>query len=133
MRAACIGNHLRARGANPRLVVAMMMAAALCCCAALLPAGGMLLVALLLGCVCAAMYGANTMLTGLIPMEYDSVGKSGMTAGMIDAFIYLGSALAGVLAGGVYENAGVSALCIVWMAAAAACAVMMIASSRAKK
>ena len=129
----CIGNHLRARGANPRLVVAMMMAAALCCCAALLPAGGMLLVALLLGCVCAAMYGANTMLTGLIPMEYDSVGKSGMTAGMIDAFIYLGSALAGVLAGGVYENAGVSALCIVWMAAAAACAVMMIASSRAKK
>ena len=107
-----------------------MMLSALVCCAALLPAGGMLAVALLLGCVCAAMYGANTMLTGLIPFEYNRIGKTGMTAGLVDSFIYAGSALAGALAGGVYEGAGVSALYALWIGAALFAVILMRLSGR---
>lgn len=124
------GLFMRRRGAAPRRIVAAMMLSALVCCAALLPAGGMLAVALLLGCVCAAMYGANPMLTALIPMEYSAIGRSGMAAGLVDACIYLGSALAGVLAGGVYESGGLGALCVIWMAACAAGAGMMLLSGR---
>ena len=127
-----IGVKLCARGGAPRRVVAMMMAAALVSSAALLPVSGMLLTALLLGCICAATYGANAMLTGMIPMEYDSVGKSGMTAGMIDAFIYLGSALAGVLGGGIYDYAGVGALCLIWAGSSAVAVVLMLTSEKRK-
>ena len=75
-----LGFCLRRRGARPHGVVALMMLAAIAASAALLGSGGMLLTAVLLGTICAAMYGANTMLTGLIPMEYDRIGKTGMTA-----------------------------------------------------
>lgn len=125
-----IGVKMRARGADPRRVVVIMMAASVCASAALLGVSGMLLTALLLGCICAAMYGANTMLTGLIPMEYAHLGKSGMTAGMIDAFIYLGSALAGVLGGSIYEGVGVRALCVVWIVSSAVSALMMTVSGK---
>jgi len=83
------------------------------------------LTAVLLGCMCATMYGLNTMLTGLIPFEYNRIGKTGMTAGLVDSCIYAGSALAGALAGGVYEGFGVSALVVLWIAAAAVSIVMM--------
>ena len=128
-----IGVWQRGKGANPRAVVATMMAASVVCCLCLLPAAGMLPTAMLLGCVCATMYGANTMLTGQIPMEYDKVGKTGVTAGLIDAFIYMGSSLAGVLAGSVYQEAGVRALYAAWMVCSALCVVMMILSGRLRK
>ena len=57
-------------------------------------------------------------------------GKTGMTAGLVDSFIYAGSALAGALAGGVYEGFGVSALVIMWIAASALSIVMMRISGR---
>lgn len=127
------GYLIRRRGANPRRVVAMMMSAAVVCCMGLLFVQGMLLMAILLGLLCAAMYGANTMLTSIIPMEYDAVGKMGMTAGLIDCFIYLGSALAGVLGGGIYEIAGMHALCAVWIVSAVAAAMMMTASGKKQR
>jgi len=127
------GVRLRSMGTNPRYVVAAMMAAAVFCFSLLIPVGALLPMAMLLGCVCAAMYGANTMLTGLIPMEYDNMGKSGMTAGLVDAFIYLGSALAGVLAGGVYDMAGEQMLYLIWIGAAVCCAAMMIVSGKTRK
>ena len=128
-----LGIWQRGRGANPRVVVATMMAAGVVCCACLLGISGLLVTALLLGCICAAMYGANTMLTSVIPLEYDAVGKTGTTAGLIDAFIYLGSALAGVLAGGIYEQSGVQMLYGIWAICCVLAGLMMIASKKRRK
>lgn len=125
-----LGFELRRRGAKARYVVVAMMAVSLCCCTVLMPVGGMLMTAVLLGGICAAMYGANTMLTALIPQEYDRVGKTGLTAGLVDSFIYMGSALAGVLAGGVYENMGTIALYIVWGGASIVSMLIMARSGK---
>ena len=125
-----LGFRLRKRGARPHGVVVLMMIASVACSAALMPDGGMLLTAVLLSLICAAMYGANTMLTGLIPLEYDRVGRTSLTAGMIDSFIYAGSALSGALAGGIYETLGEDMLFFAWILAGVVSAVLMHASSR---
>lgn len=127
-----IGFSLRRRGARPYGVVAVMMAAAICCGLPLMGLlGNMVITAALLGCMCAAMYGANTMLTGLIPFEYNRIGKTGMTAGLVDSMIYAGSALAGALAGGIYEGMGTIWLVALWVAAAAVSIVLMHISGKA--
>ena len=126
-----IGFALRRRGAKPHSVVAVMMITAIACgLPLLLLVRSIFLTAALLGCMCAAMYGANTMLTGLIPFEYHRVGKTGMTAGLVDSCIYAGSALAGALAGGVYEGMGVSALYLLWIGAALLAVVLMRVSGK---
>lgn len=126
-----IGFSLRRRGSRPHSVVSMMMITAIACGLPLLALlGNLPLTAALLGCICAAMYGANTMLTGLIPFEYNRVGKTGMTAGLVDSFIYAGSALAGALAGGVYEGLGAKALAALWAIAAGVSIVLMRISGR---
>lgn len=124
-----IGFGLRSRGSNPHFVVVLMMLAAIVCAGALLTGGNMLLTAVLLGLICAGMYGANTMLTGLIPLEYDRVGKTGLTAGLIDCLIYAGSALAGAVGGGLYEYMGKTALYASWIAAAVVAALLMRTSA----
>jgi predicted MFS family arabinose efflux permease len=65
------------------------------------------------------------MLTGIIPLEYDRVGKTGLTAGLIDSLIYAGSALAGAVGGGLYEHMGSGALYASWIAAAVFSALLM--------
>jgi len=127
-----IGVWQRSRGANPRVVVATMMAAAVVCSAGLLGTQQILATALLLGCLCAAMYGANTMITGQIPLEFDVIGRTGTAAGLVDAFIYFGSSLAGVLAGGIYERAGTQALCIIWLVSSVLAGMMIALSGRKK-
>lgn len=133
MAGVLMGFRLRRRGARAHGVVAMMMIGAIVCSMALFGSGGMLKTAVLLGLICAAMYGANTMLTGLIPLEYDRVGRTSLTAGMVDSFIYAGSALSGVLAGSVYETLGVSWLFLAWILAGGVSALLMHISSRMSK
>lgn len=130
MAGVLLGFRLRRRGARPHGVVAVMMVASIACSAALIPGSGTLLTAVLLSLICAAMYGANTMLTGLIPLEYDRTGRTSLTAGMIDSFIYAGSALSGVLAGGVYETLGARMLFAAWILAGGVSALLMHLSSR---
>ena len=84
----------------------------------------------LLGTICAAMYGANTMLTGLIPLEYDRVGRTSLTAGMIDSFIYLGSALAGVFGGSIFDAMGAHTLYGSWIIAGGISAILMLLAMR---
>ena len=128
-----LGFVLRLRGAPARSVIIIMMVAAACCCLPLISGTGMLMTAIFLGCICAGMYGANTMFTGLIPMEYDRVGKTGMTAGLVDSMIYAGSALSGFLGGTLYDRCGVNSLFFSWIAASAVCMVMMVISDRMRK
>ena len=67
---------------------------------------GVAVCAVLMGLCCAANYGANPLLTTLIPMEYEQSGRVGLVAGLMDCFIYLGSALAGVATGALSDAAG---------------------------
>ena len=62
--------------------------------------------ALMLGVMSAILYGSNTLYTVLMPMEYDKSGRVGLVAGLIDSFIYVGSALAGTLTGFMRESTG---------------------------
>lgn len=125
-----MGFCLRRRGARPHGVVALMMLAAIASSAALLGVSGMLLTAVLLGTICAAMYGANTMLTGLIPLEYDRVGRTSLTAGMVDSFIYIGSALAGVFGGSIFDAMGAHTLYGSWIVAGLLSAILMLLAMR---
>ena len=89
--------------------------------------------ALTLGLCCAATYGINPMLTTLIPMEYEPAGRVGLTAGLVDCFIYLGSSLAGVLTGAISDAAGWTVVFLLWMAVAACSAALAFYSMRGGK
>lgn len=124
------GFTLRRRGGNPHSVAAALMALAVICSPVLMITSGMLRTAILLGLICAGMYGANTMLTALIPLEYNCIGKTGMTAGLIDSFIYAGSAFAGVFGGSIYEKLGRNTLYGTWAAAGVASVALLFAAGR---
>ena len=64
------------------------------------------MLALLLGLISALLYGTNPLLTTLVPMQYDGLGRVGLVAGLDDASIYLGSALAGGLTGLIRQQSG---------------------------
>lgn len=63
------------------------------------------LTALLMGIVSSLLYGTNPMLTTMIPMQFDSFGRVGLVAGLIDCFIYLGSSLSGTVTGMISDAA----------------------------
>lgn len=70
--------------------------------------------AFLLGLCCACCYGINPMINTLVPMEYERAGRVGLVAGLVDCFIYLGSALAGTAAGALSDSCGWGAVYSVW-------------------
>ncbi len=109
----------RMRVRNRRMIAFLLLLGA-CLCAPLATCGGMLATALLTGCCCACLAGLAPILTALVPMEYDRENLIGLTAGLIDSLIYVGSALAGVCAGLLYEHAGANALFACFAAAALA-------------
>ena len=92
------------------------------------------LTALLLGILSAMLFGTNPLLTTMIPMQFDSYGRVGMVAGLIDCFIYLGSALSGTVTGAVHDAcSGWSYVYLVWGAAMLAGFALAAISSKAKK
>ena len=106
-------------GDNARRSVAYLMGASAVLALALHAASAaMVSCALVLGLCCSATYGINPMLTQLIPMEYERAGRVGLVAGMIDCFIYLGSALAGVVTGAISDAAGWHVVFTLWCAVA---------------
>ena len=89
--------------------------------------------ALLLGLCCASCYGINPMINTLIPMEYERAGRVGLVAGLVDCFIYLGSALAGTAAGALSDGYGWSTVYTVWALVSALGAVLAFVSIRGGK
>ena len=127
------GNYLNRKGIkNTRLCIALMTSAAMLFCALLSLNGGMWITALLMGLGCASLNGLNPLLTALVPLEYDKTRRVSLVAGLIDSFIYIGSALAGFVGGSISEGLGASALFIAWAIAACAAAVLILLSSRKK-
>lgn len=90
--------------------------------------------ALMLGVMSAILYGSNTLYTVLMPMEYDKSGRVGLVAGLIDSFIYVGSALAGTLTGFMRESTGSwTGVYGIWMIVSvigAACMFMSVKKAR---
>ena len=115
-------------GLRNRRIVALLMAAGTLFCGLLTGASGVVLCALIMGVCCACMSGVEPLVTTLIPMEYDREKLIGLSAGLMDSFIYVGSALAGVLAGFIRESVGMNALFISWAGAALVAAAMAFVS-----
>lgn len=116
---------------NGRMCTAALMAVSSILSLLILAASkSMALCALLLGLTCAATYGINPMLTTLIPMEFDSAGRVGLVAGMVDCFIYLGSSMAGIATGALSDAMGWNAVFTAWCIVAAVGAVMGAISLR---
>ena len=120
------------RGGNTRRIIGWMLLASGAFCLPLPLARGALSAALLMGASCACLYGLNALLTGLVPLEYDRAGRTGLAAGLIDSLIYAGSALAGVLDGGIIETSGLPALNVTWAASALVGAAAMIWAGQAR-
>lgn len=78
--------------------------------------GGAAVCAVIMGLCCALIYGATPMLTTYSPLEYEKLGRVGFVAGLVDCFIYIGSALAGTVSGAVSDAAGWGGVYIMWAA-----------------
>lgn len=111
-----------------RRIVSLLMTAGMAFCALLCGAKGVALCALLMGCACACMSGMEPLMTTLIPMEYEHERLIGLSAGLMDSLIYVGSALAGVAAGFIRESMGLNALFLSWAAAAVIAALLAVAA-----
>lgn len=90
----------------------------------------LLFLALFLGICCASMYGMNPILTGMIPMEYEKTGHVGMMAGLFDCVIYMGSALAGVITGAIFEKNSKNIIYLLFLIVSALCFVLCLLSSQ---
>ena len=121
-------------GGNGRRCTAYLMGASAVLALALgVASRAMVSCALVLGLCCSATYGINPMLTQLIPMEYERAGRVGLAAGMSDCFIYLGSALAGVVTGAISDAAGWPVVFVMWCAVALASMAFAFLSMRGGK
>ncbi len=69
---------------------------------------------LMLACTSAFMFGANPLMTTVIPLHYAYCGKVSAIAGFIDFTIYLGSGLAGVLTGLIVDLLGWDNVFVMW-------------------
>ena len=123
---------MRRYGARPRAVVTLMMLAVAGMCALLsaLYAAGALALSVMLGLSCMLIYALNPTLVSLVPMQYAAVGRVGLTAGLIDSCIYVGSGLAGALGGALRGARGEQALFWAWVAFALAGAGAMLWAHR---
>lgn len=118
-----------------RVLFGSMMAACLLPALVLTVSGSsVLLTATFLGVMSAILYGSNTLITTIIPMEYTDCGRVGLVAGLVDALIYVGSALAGTLTGWLHETTGAwTSVYLIWAAVAIVGAAGSILSARGAK
>lgn len=89
-----------------------------------------LVCALLLGLCSAVAYGINPLLTTVMPMEYRHTGRIALVAGMIDASIYVGSAITGVLSGALHDAYGWAVVFASWIFVCAGAVLSMTLASR---
>ncbi|MBQ8972458.1 MAG: MFS transporter [Clostridia bacterium] len=104
-------------GGLVRNAIARMVLANIVCEVLLLAGyrGGALLCALFLGACSAMAYGINPLMTSFLPMEYHSTGRVGFVAGMVDALIYVGSALSGTATGALSGRFGWGGVFVSWI------------------
>lgn len=117
-----------------RLVTALIMLLNGALAASLLGSGhSLMLLALLMGLGSATNNGVNPLLTTMVPMEYEGMGRVGLVAGLINSFIYLGSALTGVVTGALSEALGWQGVYVAWALVAALGGLFAFLSIRGRK
>lgn len=124
----------RLLGGSARGAVGILLAGSAVVSLLMLPSGlGVIWSALMLGLCCAANSGINPMINTLIPMEYDGTGRVGLVAGLVDCFIYLGSALSGVVTGALSDAIGWHWVYAVWAFVSFAGALLAFCSAKRGK
>ena len=103
------------RGNNSYLSSIILYAVCTVLCAVLPAALGSLwpFVIVLVG-ISAMTYGLNPLLTTIMPMQYSSLNRVALAAGMLDAMIYVGSSFSGAFAGLLSDQFGWAAVFISW-------------------
>jgi sugar phosphate permease len=86
-----------------------------------------------LGLSSAAMYGANTLLLGLIPIKYAKYNRVSSVAGFLDFCSYVASGIAASLTGVIVNNFGWTGVMILWSLVAVAGIISLIVSWQADK
>ena len=103
-------------GGNSYLAAGILFALCTALCAVLGPAShaGIVACATALVMTSAMTYGLNPLLTSLMPMNYRSLNRVALAAGLMDAMIYLGSAFSGSFAGFLSDKLGWVAVFVSW-------------------
>ena len=74
-----------------------------------------------LACICtlavisAMEYGLNPLLTSIMPMQFILSNRVALVAGLMDAFIYVGSAFSGAFVGYLADQSGWTAVFVSWV------------------
>lgn len=119
----------RALGRTRAVIGAMMFAGgAVSLLLAILPNVSGIVYALILGVLCALMFGVNPLETTTLPMDYTRFGRVGLAAGIIDSSVYLGSGLVSVSAGYIRATYGSSFMFGTWAVVAVLGAVGALCS-----
>lgn len=74
-----------------------------------------------------SMYGMNMILIGLLPSHFRDTGSVSTISGILNACVYIGSALSTYGFARLSEAAGWNAVALLWLALAAACALLCLA------
>lgn len=85
----------------------------------------------LLAIICMAgitnsMFAINVMLITMVPLHYSKYGRTGTVGGILNAVAYIGCGLLNICAGSILETSGWNTLFILWLALAAAAAVITV-------
>lgn len=87
----------------------------------------------LLAASSATAYSVNPLLTSILPMDYRETGRLALAAGLIDALIYVGSALSGTFAGLIKDNFGWRAVFASWVVGGVLSIGMVILAMRKRR
>ncbi len=83
--------------------------------------------------VSAMTYGLNPLLTTIMPMQYASLNRVALAAGLMDAMIYVGSSFSGSFAGFLSDQFGWSAVFVSWAALSLAGTLLVFAAQKTAK
>ncbi len=112
------------RGQERPAIASLLLACSLAAAGLALTPSSLLLSAPLLGAVSCFVYGANTLLLTVIPLQYQRYGLTSTVAGGLDAAAYLGAAASGVLNGWLADGGGWERVALIWSVVALAGAAL---------
>jgi OPA family glycerol-3-phosphate transporter-like MFS transporter len=94
---------------------------------------GAIIAVLLMSVTVALMYGANTILLTMIPLNFEKYDRTSATAGFLDFSSYLGASAAGVLTGLVIDRFGWKYVVLSWTILAVLGAVCVLPARNRSK
>lgn len=94
---------------------------------------GVYVAVILLSITVALMYGANTILLTIIPLNFEKYKRVSTVAGFLDFSSYLGAAAAGVLTGSIVDHFGWEYVVLCWIGLAILAVICIVSASRRNK